>query len=47
MILNKLNNFIKNTEGRILYVSPSDLDSTDGMNIDGSNAIPAKVGWVS
>ena len=28
MPLNKLENFIKNTEGRILYVNPSDLDST-------------------
>jgi len=31
MPLNKLDNFIKNTEGRILYVSPSDLDSTDSI----------------
>ena len=47
MILNKLDNFIKNTEGRILYVSSSDLDSTDGMITNGSNTILAKVGWFS
>ena len=32
MPLNKLENFIKNTEGRILYVNPNDLDSTDAID---------------
>ena len=31
MPLNKLDSIIKNTEGRILYVSPNDLDSTDSI----------------
>ena len=43
MGLNKLDNFIKNTEGRILYVSPSDLDSTDSIsNLGNSLAQPFK-----
>ena len=37
MPLNKLDNFIKNTEGRILYVSPSDLDSTDSISNQGNS----------
>lgn len=37
MGLNKLDNFIKNTEGRILYVSPSDLDSTDAITNTGNS----------
>ena len=37
MPLNKLDNFIKNTEGRILYVSPSDLDSTDSIANQGNS----------
>jgi hypothetical protein len=37
MPLNKLDNFIKNTEGRILYVSPSDLDSTDTIDNQGNS----------
>jgi hypothetical protein len=37
MPLNKLDNFIKNTEGRILYVSPSDLDSTDSIDNQGNS----------
>jgi len=37
MPLNKLDNFIKNTEGRILYVSPSDLDSTDSVSNQGNS----------
>ena len=37
MPLNKLDNFIKNTEGRILYVSPSDLDSTDSIINQGNS----------
>ena len=32
MPLNKLDNFLKNVEGRILYVSPSDLDASDAMS---------------
>jgi microcystin-dependent protein len=35
--LNKLDNFIKNTEGRILYVNPSDLDSTDSITNEGNS----------
>jgi hypothetical protein len=35
--LNKLDNFIKNTEGRILYVSPSDLDATDSISNQGNS----------
>ena len=37
MPLNKLDNFIKNTEGRILYVAPSDLDSTDSISNQGNS----------
>ena len=37
MPLNKLDNFIKNTEGRILYVSPSDLDATDAITNQGNS----------
>jgi cytoskeletal protein CcmA (bactofilin family) len=37
MGLNKLENFIKNTEGRILYVSPSDLDATDSISNQGNS----------
>ena len=37
MPLNKLDNFIKNTEGRILYVSPADLDSTDSIDNKGNS----------
>jgi len=37
MPLNKLDNFIKNVEGRILYVSPSDLDSTDSIDNQGNS----------
>jgi len=35
--LNKLENFIKNTEGRILYVNPSDLDATDAIENQGNS----------
>jgi len=35
--LNKLDNFIKNTEGRILYVNPSDIDSTDSVTNQGNS----------
>ena len=37
MPLNKLENFIKNTEGRILYVNPNDLDSTDAITNQGNS----------
>ena len=37
MGLNKLENFIKNTEGRILYVNPSDLDATDAIENQGNS----------
>ena len=37
MPLNKLDNFIKNTEGRILYVNPSDLDATDAITNSGNS----------
>ena len=37
MGLNKLDNFIKNVEGRILYVNPSDLDSTDSIDNQGNS----------
>ena len=37
MPLNKLENFIKNTEGRILYVNPNDLDATDGVENQGNS----------
>lgn len=37
MGLNKLDNFIKNTEGRILYVNPYDLDATDNITNQGNS----------
>jgi hypothetical protein len=37
MSLNKLDNFLKNTEGRILYVNPNDLDSTDSIENQGNS----------
>jgi microcystin-dependent protein len=37
MPLNKLDNFIKNTEGRILYVNPNDLDATDSIDNQGNS----------
>ena len=37
MPLNKLENFIKNTEGRILYVNPNDLDATDSISNQGNS----------
>ena len=36
MPLNRLDNFIKNTDGRILYVSPSDLNATDSISNQGN-----------
>lgn len=37
MALNRLDNFLKNTEGRILYVNPNDLDSTDSIDNQGNS----------
>jgi hypothetical protein len=37
MPLNKLDNLVKNTEGRILYVSPADLESTDSIDNEGNS----------
>ena len=37
MGLNKLENFIKNIEGRILYVNPNDLDATDSVENQGNS----------
>lgn len=37
MGLNKLDNFIKNTEGRILYVNPNDIDATDSVANQGNS----------
>ena len=37
MSLNTLSNFIKNTEGRILYVNPSDINATDSITNDGTS----------
>jgi len=37
MPLNKLENFIRNTEGRILYVNPNDLDATDSIDNQGNS----------
>ena len=37
MPLSKLENFIKNTEGSILYVNPSDIDSTDSLDNQGNS----------
>ena len=37
MPLNKLSNFIRNVEGRILYVNSNDLNSTDSVSNDGTS----------
>ena len=37
MPLNKLENFIKNYEGRILYVNSNDLDATDSITNQGNS----------
>ena len=37
MPLNKLENFIKNTEGKILYVNPNDIDATDSISNQGNS----------
>ena len=37
MGLSRLENFLKNTRGNILYVSPNDLDSTDSVENKGNS----------
>ena len=36
MPLSRLDNFIKNTRGNILYVTPNDLDYTDSIENKGN-----------
>ena len=37
MPLSRLENFLKNTDGNILYVNPSDLDATDSIENQGNS----------
>jgi hypothetical protein len=37
MPLSRLENFLKNAEGNILYVSPSDFDATDSFENQGNS----------
>ena len=37
MALSRLENFLKSSRGKILYVNPENLDSTDSITIDGSS----------
>mgnify|MGYP003325615311 CR=1 FL=1 len=37
MPLSRLENFLKNAEGNILYVNPSDLDATDSITNQGNS----------
>ena len=37
MGLSRLQNFIKNAKGNILYVSPNDLDATDSIENQGNS----------
>ena len=37
MPLSRLDNFLKNTRGNILYVNPNDLDSTDSIENQGNS----------
>ena len=39
MALNKLENFIKSTDGRIIFVNPSDINATDAITNDGTSLI--------
>jgi hypothetical protein len=39
MGLNKLENFIRSTDGRIIFVNPSDINSTDAITNDGTSLI--------
>ena len=37
MPLSRLDNFLKNSEGNILYVNPSDFDATDSIENRGNS----------
>jgi len=37
MPLSRLDNFLKNVKGNILYVDPSNLDATDGIENQGNS----------
>ena len=37
MPINKLENFIKNTDGRTIYVNPNDLNASDSINNQGTS----------
>jgi hypothetical protein len=37
MPLSRLENFLKNVEGNILYVNPTDLDATDSIDNQGNS----------
>ena len=37
MPLSRLENFLKNVEGNILYVNPTDLDATDSIENQGNS----------
>ena len=37
MTLSRLDNFLKNSEGNILYVNPSDFDATDSIENRGNS----------
>ena len=37
MPLSRLDNFLKNVKGNILYVDPSNLDATDGIKNQGNS----------
>ena len=37
MPLSRLENFLVNTDGNILYVNPSDLDATDSFDNKGNS----------
>ena len=39
MGLSRLDNFLKNTKGEILYVDPNNLDSTDGVENQGNSLV--------
>ena len=39
MPLSRLENFLVNTNGNILYVNPSDLDATDSFDNRGNSAL--------
>ena len=37
MPLSRLDNFLKNTRGNILYVNPNDIDATDSIENQGNS----------